>query len=118
MRLRVAIGTVVLIVTVGLYLYILFFALPKGTYDDDQVQSSLETKGMYGACRHPGFYGFALVALSLSLLIGDGTAFAILLAHSVLNLIYIYLQDKCYFPAYLEGYDEYKKKVPFLAFWK
>lgn len=115
---RVILGIVAVIVAMGLYVYILVFALPKGTYDDDQVQSTLATEGIYGMCRHPGFYGFTMVALAITLLIGDVAAFAILLAHSALNLLYIYLQDKYYFPVYLEGYEEYKRQVPFLAFWR
>ncbi|MBQ0078661.1 MAG: hypothetical protein KBS66_02050 [Eubacterium sp.] len=117
-KVRVILGIIAVIAALALYVYILVFALPKGTYTDDNVQSSLATEGLYGMCRHPGFYGFTITALAISLLIGSGMGFVILMVHSLLNLIYIIMQDKYYFPVYLEGYDEYKKTVPFLAFWR
>lgn len=117
-RLRVILGIIAVIAALAIYIYILVFALPKGTYTDDNVQSSLATEGLYGMCRHPGFYGFTITALAIAFLIGSGMGLIILIIHSLLNLIYIYVQDKYYFPIYLEGYDEYKQTVPFLAFWR
>lgn len=110
---RVIVGAIAIILSVAFYVYILWFALPKGTYDDE-VQSELMSTGIYGICRHPGFYGFTLTALSVAFLVGSKEMLILMLIHSALNLGYIILQDAIYFPAYLEGYDEYKKQVRFL----
>lgn len=110
---RVIAGVIAVAVALALYVYILWFALPKGTYGSE-VQSGLMSTGIYGICRHPGFYGFTLTALAVALLVGSGKMLILMLIHSALNLGYICLQDAIYFPAYLEGYDDYKKQVRFL----
>lgn len=112
-RTRVIAGVIAVAVTLAIYVYILWFALPKGTYNSE-VQSGLMSTGIYGICRHPGFYGFTLTALAIALLVGSREMLILMLIHSALNLGYICLQDAIYFPAYLEGYDEYKKQVRFL----
>ena len=33
---------------------------------------------------------------------------------NVLNFLYIVMQDMYFFPKYIEGYEEYKKRVGFL----
>ena len=36
------------------------------------------------------------------------------LIYPLCNLIYIIIQDKYIFPLYIEGYESYKRSVPFL----
>ena len=115
---RVTLGIIAVLAALGYYVYLLFFALPKGTYSGEELQTHLVQTGAYSRCRHPGFYGFTLTAAAMSLLVGNATNALLLLVYVILNLVYIILEDVIYFPAYIEGYDEYKKRVPFLAFWK
>lgn len=116
---RTIVGAVLLIVTIVWYIYLLKGALPsEDIYSRDIKYRSTSYKGAYGRCRHPGFYAFILMSLSLSLICGSQTALMTALVTSIFNVIYIWLQDRVFFPIYLIGYDEYKGKVPFLAFWK
>lgn len=115
---RITAGILLTVAAAVLYAYILFFALPKDTYKKTDKDSSLVDTGVYNKCRHPGFYGFTFFALALAVLGGSKEGLIAGIAYSVLNLIYIVVQDVYYFPSYIEGYTDYKKKVPFLAFWR
>lgn len=94
--------------------YALFFALP---FDDTYRQSgalSVVCRGIYGMCRHPGFWPFLLLYVFLWLGIGGKWLLSAALLFPTCNLIYIIIQDRYIFPLYIEGYDGYKKAVPFL----
>lgn len=99
----------------GVFLvYALFFALP---FDDTYVQSEdlpLVSKGLYGACRHPGFWPFALVYFFLAWLFESKALFCCFILYSFCNYLYIVIQDRFIFPKYIRGYDEYKRTIPFL----
>ena len=104
-----------LILSGALLIYALFFALP---FDDTYVQSDalpLVNKGLYGTCRHPGFWMFVLFYLFLALLFHSRPLFYCFIIYNVCNFIYIVIQDRFIFPEYIEGYTEYKKTVPFLV---
>lgn len=98
----------------GALIYALFFALP---FDDTYKQSKslpLVTAGIYGLCRHPGFWPFLLIYFFLWLSFGGKWLMWAMLVFPLCNLIYIIIQDKYIFPLYIEGYDSYKLAVPFL----
>ena len=98
----------------ALLIYALFFALP---FDDTYIQSEelpLVNKGLYGTCRHPGFWMFALFYLVLALFLSNRLVFICFVVYSICNFLYIVIQDKYIFPKYIHGYDEYKQNVPFL----
>lgn len=96
----------------GLLIYTLFFAIPfKGTYIEEGAQGTVES-GVYALCRHPGIWFFALFAFCLWAALELPWYAA--LAYSLLDLLYAYIEDKLIFPKTLSGYDEYKKKVPFI----
>jgi len=71
-------------------------------------------QGVYGLCRHPGFWMFALCYLFLALFFFDIRLLYCCVVYSICNFLYILLQDVYIFPKYIRGYSEYKKRVPFL----
>lgn len=92
--------------------YALFFALPRGTYRG--TNHAVFDRGIYGLCRHPAFWPFSALSVSLYLLFGGRSMLYEALTLLVCEFVYIVLQDRIYFPRYLEGYSEYRRKVPFL----
>ena len=94
--------------------YALFFALPfEDTYKESK-SLPLVSGGIYGLCRHPGFWPFLLVYVFLWLSFGGRRLLWAMLIFPLCNLIYIIIQDKYIFPLYIEGYESYKQSVPFL----
>ena len=103
-----------LILSGAFLIYALFFALP---FDDTYVQSDdlpLVSSGLYGTCRHPGFWPFAFVYFFLAWLLSSRLLGHCFVVYSACNFFYIVIQDRYIFPQYIKGYDEYKQKVPFL----
>jgi len=94
--------------------YTLFFAVPfRQTYIEGSKQK-IYTDGVYALCRHPGALWFFAFYLFLSLFLGSVTMLYATIVFSLLNIVYIVIQDCIVFPKLFDGYDEYKKKVPFL----
>lgn len=77
-------------------------------------ENGLVTTGSYRFCRHPGFWWFALFSLSLGFLQGISAYFFTILLMNSMNLLLIFIQDRYIFPKVFQGYDEYRKQVPFL----
>ena len=95
-------------------IYALFFALP---FHDTYVEGEgvpVVSKGIYGWCRHPGFWPFLLLYLFLWLSFGGRLLLAAAICYPLCNGIYIYIQDRWIFPQFIQGYDAYRKAVPFL----
>ena len=95
--------------------YALFFALPfEKTYVRPDGTRLVCRDGLYGLCRHPGFWPFAAFCgcLALAMPCGRMLAGAGLLA--ALDLAYILLQDAAIFPGVFLDYTDYKTGVPFL----
>lgn len=102
------------LVSLAALIYALFFALP---FDDTYRQSGslkVVSQGLYGLCRHPGFWPFLLMYVFLWLGFGGRRLLLAALIYPLCNLIYIVIQDKYIFPLYIEGYESYKRSVPFL----
>ena len=99
----------------GLLIYTLFFAIPfKETYVDENNMRLAYTKGMYALCRHPGMIWYTFLYLSIwgfNWNLRGGIFFGVV---TILDLIYIILQDYYIFPRTFSNYADYKKKVPFL----
>ena len=97
-----------------LLMYTLFFAVPfKQAYIEGSRQEIM-TEGIYALCRHPGvwFLFFLYVFSGLA-----GGRVSILMAgvlFSLMNLIYVFLQDRIFFPKLFSGYPAYKQKTGFL----
>ena len=106
---------IALILSAIALVYALFFALP---FSDTYVQSDelpLVNKGLYGTCRHPGFWMFLLFYFFLALLFSSVPLAYCFALYNTCNFVYIVIQDIFIFPQYIRGYNDYKKTVPFLV---
>lgn len=95
-------------------LYALFFALPFGKTYTGGEELPLVSEGIYGLCRHPGFWPFLLLYICLWLTFGGELLLMAMLVYPLCNGIYIYIQDRWIFPKFIQGYDAYRQSVPFL----
>ena len=97
----------------ALLVYTLFFAIPlEASYARPGEKRSVCTTGVYALCRHPGVLWFAGVYACLWLAAGLPLWEAAL--YSGLNVLLVVFEDRCVFPAQLEGYDAYQAQTPFL----
>lgn len=98
----------------GLLIYTLFFALPfEATYVDPVAGRKVYSGGLYGLCRHPGFWWLLFAYLCLGMACGP-RMMRFGLFCSFLNLLYIGFQDMVIFPRIFVDYGDYQRKVPFL----
>lgn len=103
------------ILGIGLILYILVLTggpKKEGYVQDDAAAGIVSRNGIYGMIRHPGVWCFLLCSLGFGMMYPDGMGSAVWLA--LMNLFYTFLQDKWFFPVYLQGYEKYKEEVPYL----
>lgn len=70
--------------------------------------------GTYSLCRHPGFWWFTFLLVSLGALKDFSAHWPTILLMIALDLLLIVIQDCYTFPKVFRGYDDYKKSVPFL----
>lgn len=99
----------------ALLIYTLFFALDfKDTYLEDKFKVC--DTGMYALTRHPGLIWFIFTYLFLALALGSSVMLVATGVYSLLNFIYIVIQDVYVFPILFCDYDEYKKSTPFIIF--
>jgi len=104
-----AIGSMVMM------LYSLFAALPFGkTYVEAAKGKNVVDTGMYALCRHPGVLWFTFLYFFLWLATGKMMIMWAGIVWTVMDIIHVYIQDRWLFPQTLNGYRQYKKKVPFL----
>ena len=98
-------GILIAAATVVWYVKLLAVA-GKGNYTADKGSSEVNTEGIYGMCRHHGFYAFLILSGALALAAGtvEGVVCAALTV--VLNSAYIIVQDVYWFRIYINGYEE------------
>lgn len=95
--------------------YALFFALPfEKTYVRPDGTRRVCRDGLYGLCRHPGFWPFAAFCACLTLAAPCGRMAAGAGLLTALDLAYIALQDAVIFPYTFSDYSDYQAGVPFL----
>lgn len=78
------------------------------------------SSGSYGLCRHPGFWWFSLAVAALGArnMVGGAAVLTVMITVSIMiaaDLLLILLQDCYTFPRILDGYEKYRKAVPFLV---
>lgn len=103
----------IVLLTLGLLFYarVLGVAAEKN-YICDGDRQPVSRSGLYGCMRHPGVWSFLLCSLGYAMIYPCCWKMALWFAF--LNLLYTWLQDRFFFPVYLEGYEEYRKEVPYL----
>lgn len=98
-----------------LLIYTLFFALPfNETYISSLEKPKVCMKGIYGICRHPGFWCFLGMYACFAIAIPERGMIAGAAIFCILNFVYIVIQDMWTFPNCFGDYHQYKEKVPFL----
>lgn len=98
-----------------LLIYTLFFAIPfEDTYIKSDSKPKTCTTGFYALSRHPGVLWFIGFYLSLWLALPDMLLLMAGILFSLLNLMYIFLQDRWIFMKIFPDYGDYKKHTPFL----
>ena len=96
-----------------LLVYTLFFALPvEASYARPGQKRPACTTGVYALCRHPGVLWFA--GLYGCLWAAAGLPLWEAALYSGLNVLLVTFEDRCVFPARLEGYGAYQASTPFL----
>jgi len=91
----------------------LFFALPaEASYAKPGEKRAACTTGVYALCRHPGVLWFA--GLYLCVWLGFGLPLWEAALYSGLNVLLVLFEDRCVFPARLEGYERYQRTTPCL----
>lgn len=99
------------------FLLVLLYALfgsfsVKDAYVSQESGRQVYDKGFYALCRHPGVIFFT--GLYFSLHYALSLPWEEVLAYAVFNMLLAAFEDKWLFPRSIVGYDEYKKRVPFL----
>lgn len=98
-----------------LFIYSVFIEIPfNQAYLGRGGQLRVVKTGTYAITRHPGvLWAFAGLAC---LFLASGTKL-LLVASPIwllMDLIWVYLQDRFYFPKTIAGYEDYKGEVPML----
>ena len=97
----------------ALLVYTLFFALPvEASYTRPGEKRPACTTGVYALCRHPGVLWFA--GLYLCVWLGFGLPLWEAALYSGLNVLLVLFEDRCVFPARLDGYERYQRTTPCL----
>lgn len=104
-------GLILLLVSVLLYIKVLTVVDQDHIYTENKLILPVVSTGPYGVIRHPGLWCFIAMGAGIGLMVPGAIPGAVFL--SVGNTIYILLQDRYFFPVYLEGYDDYRRQVPF-----
>lgn len=101
----------------GLLVYTLFFALPRGgsgMAPPPGDKLPLVDTGVYALCRHPGVLWLGLFYLALWAALGGPALGAAALLFPALDALYVLWQDRAVFPRSIRRYEEYRARVPFL----
>lgn len=93
----------------------LFFSLPASrTYFDKEDSGQLVDSGMYALCRHPGALWFPIFSCFSALGLGNLELLADAAFATLLNVLYVWFQDRQIFPQTIKEYKEYQETTPFL----
>lgn len=104
----------VAVVALILEIWSLLIALPFGPAYLARGDVTLVDHGMYALCRHPGALWLPLFLVSLSIALDSRALMSVALTASVMNLMYVWMQDRYVFPHTIRGYDQYQRTTPFV----
>lgn len=103
------------IISGAVLVYILFFAIPFEKAYVDGSRQELVTEGVYAICRHPGVWFLFFLYLFAGIAGGRPQIILGSFVFSFFNLLYVFLQDRIFFPRIFAGYSEYKEKTSFIV---
>lgn len=99
----------------GLLIYSLFLEIPFAkTYKEKDPNKTLIDFGTYALCRHPGVLWLFLMFLFLFLLTGARLVLIAGIVWSIIDIFYVYLQEKYIFKKQFINYQLYQKTTPML----
>lgn len=101
--------------SLGMLAWTVFFEIGRIRKRRGLAADQFVSEGSYGRCRHPGFWWFVVLALSLGFLKPYASHFITIFVMIILDLALICVQDYFVFPKLFVGYNEYRKLVPFLV---
>lgn len=111
----IPLGSCLLMVSLALLIYSLFIEIPfHGTYVEKGAGNRLITTGTYALVRHPGVLWLALVYISLALLFPSAMLLIAVGVWFLLDVIYVVIEDRIFFPRMFPGYPDYRRRTPFL----
>ena len=110
--LRLLAGALALAAGIVFYGAVLLVAAGESGYTRDSGRIPVSRTGLYGKVRHPGVWSYLTCSLGYVMIFPETVCGALWFA--LLNLFYTWLQDRYFFPVYLEGYEEYRREVPYL----
>lgn len=104
----------IFILLIGLIFYAVVLSVMPDVreYAKDSKKLPVCRKGIYGWMRHPGVWSFFICGIGYGMIFPETVIPAIWF--SFLNLVYTWVQDRYFFPVYLDGYGQYCSEVPFL----
>ncbi len=110
------VGWPLLLASTVLLVNSLFIEIPfAATYARPGVGDRLITTGTYALVRHPGVLWFALWMLAWVLVSRVRLMLVAAVTWSLLNILYVWLQEKLLFWRMFLGYAAYQKETPMLV---
>ena len=108
-------GIALAVVSFLLLIYSLFLEIPfHSTYAKKGVGDMLITTGTYALTRHPGVLWMGFFYIGLSIIFPSVIMFVAVAVWLIMDISLVVLEDRFLFPRMFPGYDDYKKKTPFL----
>lgn len=108
-------GIALAVVSFMLLIYSLFLEIPfHSTYAKKGVGDMLITTGTYALTRHPGVLWLGLFYIGLSLIFPSVPMFIAAAVWLIMDIILVVVEDSYLFPRMFPGYDDYRKRTPFL----
>ncbi len=99
---------------IGLIYTTVYPLIQSGNIGEGSRRTVVDT-GLYGVVRHPGFYFFTFLIISI-IVIDRRLPVLICGAYLIiLDFLLILIQDRVMFPQIFPRYGEYKNKVPFIV---
>lgn len=97
-----------------LLFYSLFFEVGVMSTYGKNNKPSLVTKGTYGLVRHPGVIWLLIVFINLYFIFGNELIIYTGITWTLVNVVYVYIQEKFIFEKIFIEYKEYKKVTPMI----
>jgi protein-S-isoprenylcysteine O-methyltransferase Ste14 len=95
--------------------YSLFLEIPfRRTYVADGASGELVTTGTYALVRHPGVLWYALFLAGLVLASQRRLTLIAAPLWLVLDILYVWIQERFFFDGMFPGYDRYRQQTPML----
>ncbi|MFN8457956.1 MAG: DUF1295 domain-containing protein [Anaerolineae bacterium] len=95
--------------------YSLYVEIPfKKTYVAEGVGDQLVTTGTYALARHPGVLWYGVVVIGLILVSGRWLMLYAAPIWFLMDVLYVWIQEKFFFKQMFPGYEQYQRETPML----